>query len=364
MKIIKYIFLLLLLAFVGISVYIATQNGDYTIKRSTFIKVPKEVVFNYVNDYRNWDQWLDLDSDRDDVKFNFPENTVGEGGSFSWQNGNEKGQIQSLFVRENDSISQKLVVDNKTSKSTLTLKDSIGGTKLNWIVQGSADFKTKIKAALNGGVELFIGKMFQNSLNNVNAIITKEIRDFSVEVVGEVKMDSVYYVKQSATVKVQDMNSKITSMLQKMDKFFKNGNLQMNGKPFVIYESSDLANKTITFSVCGPLKEEIFVSDPSDVSIEKLQPFTALKTILKGDYSHRDEAVKKAMLYLSENKINRNTALKYVDIYAVNASSEKSPSKWVTEVLIPIQPLIAPTVTPAPIIVTAPTLRVEDSVIE
>ena len=256
-----------------------------------------------------------------------------------------------FFVKENDSISQKLVMNGVTSNASLTLKDSIGGTQLNWTVIGSADFKTKIKAAFKGGVESFTAKMFQNSLNNVNAIITKEIKTFSADVIGTTTIEELFYVKQTATVKLRDMNSKITPMLQKMNMFFKNGNLQMNGKPFVIYESTDTANGTITFSVCGPLKEEIFVSDPSDVSIEKLEPFTALKTVLKGDYSHRDEAVKKAMEYISENKINRNTALKYMDIYVVSANDEKSPSKWVTEVLIPINVVEAVPVLQQPIYV-------------
>lgn len=348
------------MALVGISVYIATQNGEYTVKRSTFIEVPKEVVFNYVNDYRNWDQWLDLNGQGTDVKYTFSENTVGQDGSFSWKNGNENGQIKSLFVKDNDSISQQIIIDGKISQSSLTLKDSIGGTKLNWTVRGSADFMTKIKAGFNGGVEAFVSKIFQNSLNNVNAIITKEIKNFSVEVVGEVKIDSVYYVKQTATVKMRDLNSKITPMLQVMEKFFKNGNLQMNGKPFVIYESSNNENGTITFSVCGPLKEEIFVSDPSDVTIAKLQPFTALKTILTGDYSHRNEAIKKTMNYITEKKLTPNTALKYMDIYTVNASQEKSPSKWVTEILIPIQPQVVAN----PIVVTPPTFRIEDNIIK
>lgn len=336
MKIIKYIFLLVLLALVGISVFVATQNGDYTIKRSTFINVPKEVVFNYINDYRNWEEWLDLDVASNEVDFTFPDHTVGKGSSFSWNKGDESGKIQSLFVKENDSIAQKITIDGDSSKSALTLKDSIGGTQLNWMVTGSANFTTKVEAAFAGGVESFVAKMFQNSLNNIDAIITKEIKSFSIEIIGEVKIDSVYYVKQTATVKLREMNSKITPMLQKMNTFFKNSNLKMNGKPFVIYENSANANGTITFSVCGPLTEEIFISQPSDVSIAKRHPFTALKTVLKGDYSHRDEAVRKAMAYISNTKINRNTALKYMDIYRVNAVDEKSPSQWVTEILIPI----------------------------
>lgn len=350
----------MLLALVGISVYIATQNGTYTIKRSTFIKVPKEVVFNYVNDYRNWDQWLDLNAEASEVSFTFPENTVGQGGFFMWIKGSEEGKIQSLFVKPNDSISQKITVSGETSKSSMTLKDSIGGTKLNWIVEGSADLITKLKATFNGGVREYVAKMYQNSLNNVNAIITQEIRNYSIDVIGEVKIDSVYYVKQTATVKMRDLNATITPMLQKMDKFFKNGKLKMNGKPFVIYESSNIANGTITFSVCGPLKEEIFVSDPSDVLIAKRQPFTALKTVLRGDYSHRNEAVKKGLDYISEKSLSQNTALRYIDIYTINASNEKSPSKWVTEVLIPIQPKIVA----APVYVTPPTIPVEDLIVE
>lgn len=360
MKIIKYIFLLILLALVGISVYIATQNGDYTIKRSTFIKVTKEIVFNYVNDYRNWDQWIDLEVNSSDITFDFPENTIGQGGAFSWKNGNQDGKIETLYVKANDSISQRISVDGTVTQSSLTIKDSIGGTKLNWTIIGTADFKTKITATFNGGIEQLIAKMYQNSLNNFTAMLTKEIKTFSVEVIGEVKIDSVFYVKQTVTVPQRDMNSKISFLLQKMDKFFRNGNLQMNGKPFVIYESTNPANGTITFTVCGPLKEEIFVSAPSDVEIAKRKPFTALKTILKGDYSHRNEAIKKAMSYIAEKKLNRNTTLKNMDVYARNVSDSKSPSQWITEVLIPIEP----TVILVPTAVIAPTLNIEDAIVE
>ncbi|MDD3005118.1 hypothetical protein [Flavobacterium sp.] len=359
MKIIKYLFLLFLLAIVGVSVYIGTQNGAYKIKNTSFIKVPREVVFNYINDYRNWDQWLDLDADSTDVKYTFGDNTIGQDGSFSWIKGNEEGKFQSIFVKQNDSIAQKMIVNGNTSASYLVLKDSIGGTQLTWVVEGKADFGTKIKAAFNGGIQNLKSKMFQNSLNNINALITQEIRNFSVEVIGEVTIDSVYYAKQTATVKTKDLNSRVTPMLQKIEQFFKNGNLQMNGKPFVIYESINNQNGTITFSVCGPLKEEIFVSNPSDISIAKLEPFTALKTILKGDYSHRNQALKKAMSYINEKKINPNTALKNMDIYTLNVSDEKRPSKWVTEILIPIYPKPV-----APVVVTPPTLTTEDSAVE
>ena len=55
MKIIKYVFLLLLLSAIAVTVFIATQEGKYDIKEERVIKVPKTVLFNYINEYRNWE---------------------------------------------------------------------------------------------------------------------------------------------------------------------------------------------------------------------------------------------------------------------------------------------------------------------
>jgi hypothetical protein len=54
MRILKYIFLLLLLALVGTTVYVATQKGDFKVTKSSIIKTPRSTVFNYVNDYKNF----------------------------------------------------------------------------------------------------------------------------------------------------------------------------------------------------------------------------------------------------------------------------------------------------------------------
>ncbi|MBC8644967.1 hypothetical protein H9W95_15775 [Flavobacterium lindanitolerans] len=57
MKILKYILLLILLAVIGLTVYIATQPGEYESEQSRIIKAQKSVVFSYVNDYKNWEDF-------------------------------------------------------------------------------------------------------------------------------------------------------------------------------------------------------------------------------------------------------------------------------------------------------------------
>src|SRR6476620_102473 len=79
MRILKYIFLLLLLALVGITVYVATQKGDFEVTKSSIIKTPRSTVFDYVNDYKNWEtfgSWMSKDSD---LHFNYGAKTIGAG---------------------------------------------------------------------------------------------------------------------------------------------------------------------------------------------------------------------------------------------------------------------------------------------
>ena len=53
MKILKYLFLLLLLSLVALTVFVATQKGIFSVERSKVINSPKATVYNYVNDFRN-----------------------------------------------------------------------------------------------------------------------------------------------------------------------------------------------------------------------------------------------------------------------------------------------------------------------
>lgn len=357
MRIIKYIFLLLLLAIIGITVYVATQKGDFVIEQSTVIKVPKEIVFNYVNDYRNWEEWGAWKEDDASMKFTYPDNTVGQGGSYSWNGSNGEGKMTTTFIKPNDSIAQKATSDSNEYISNITFKDTVGGTKVTWRSEGSVDFMSKVYATFSGGVNKMMNNMYERSLNNLKQVITKEINTFNVTVNGVIQKPATFYIKQTTTTKLKDMQSRLNPMLQKMITFFKNNSISMNGKPFVIYESVDAQAGTITFSICGPLREEIYVTPGSDITVGKLEAFSALKTTLTGDYSHRDEAIKKAKDHLSKNSMLQNTALKYIDVYVENASDVKSPSKWVTEVLIPIQ---APTtVVPVAAVVTPPALDTE-----
>lgn len=334
MRIVQYLLLLLLLGTVAATVYVATQKGDFDITEQIEIKVPKSVVFHYVNDYRNWEDWSAWKQDDPKMVFSCSQNPAGKGAWLKWNGSESEGKATTLSAR--DSIVQK--VAQSGNESTAVLKFSTIGlhTVVSWHCKGKVDFSTKIYATFNGGVDAAMRDLFQRSLFNLKTVITKEINTYNIRVNGMVNIPGTFYVRQTASCRRADLPSKVSGLMARMQRFFQKSKLPMNGRPFVMYEAVDSQNQTVTFSVCGPLREAIFLTEGSDLSTGFLNGFKAVKTTLTGDYSHREEALKKTSDYLSEKGISENTALKRVDVYIKSIGDTRSPSQWQTQILIPV----------------------------
>lgn len=347
MRILKYIFLLILLAFIGITVYVTTQNGNFEITKSGFVKAQRSTVFDYVNDCRNWEtfgSWMKKDNP---IVFNYSTKTMGKGASFSWNNGSENGNCKTIFVKENDSIVQKARFNGTTSDIYLTFKDTVGGTKVTIHNKGKMDVFTKITTFFSGGITSILNDTYEKSLNNLNKTLDYEMRTYSIKVNGVSQRNSGYCLKQTVSCHFKSLTKNIKIMLPRMVHFFKKNKLTMIGKPFVMYDN--ITNDVVTFSVCVQTNKQIFVMPESDMTSGEMIGFTCLKTTLIGDYSHTQEAWKKAKKYIADNNFKENFTGKYIEVYTKTIDDVKKPSQWITEIYIPVFPK-AEVVTPVNIL--------------
>lgn len=342
MRILKYIFLLTLLAFFALSVFVATQKGTFEVQRSKVIKSSKTTAFNYVNDLRNWENFGSWKVDDPNMEFTYPQNTIGKGGSYSWTGSNGSGTIRTVAVIENASISQKMNTEGSVSDVFWTFKDTVGGTKVTWKSKGEMGFGFKIYTAFNGGVDKIIGGMYERSLANLDKSLVYEINTFNIKIDGIVKKTGSFYLAQRIRSKTSNVPKNLRILLPKLIYFFRKNKIVMHGKPFVIYHTTDKSNGITDMSVCIPVDKEIFISPGSDIVSGKLQSFEALKTTLTGDYSHLQETWEKAFEYMAKNSIAPNEAGASVALYSVNMEQEKHPSRWVTSIYIPLIPKVVP----------------------
>ena len=341
MRILKYLFLLLLLSVVALSIFVATQKGDFTVERSQIINSPKSNVYSFVNDFRNWEDFSSWMTEDPEIKINYPAKTVGAGASFSWTGKDGVGDVKTIFVKENDSISQKMNYDGTSSSVFWSFKDTIGGTKVTWKTTGKMDFSMKVYTAFNGGIYRIFGKMYEKSLTNLDKTLDYEINTYNVKVDGIVKFPATFYLEQTFTSKISNVNKNARIVFKKITDFCNTNNIELNGKPFLIYHNYDLANGLTRLSFCVPIKSQILTSSGSDILSGKIEEFEAVKTTLTGDYSHSKKTLDKATNYINANRILVDQSFTFLQVYKVTKVDIKSPSKWVTEMYYPIQPKVA-----------------------
>lgn len=354
MRIIKYLFLLLLLSFVALSIFVATQKGEFTVQRSHIINSPKSNIFNFVNDYKNWQDFGAWIVEDPDIKITYPKNTAGNGGSYSWEGKDASGDVQTVFVKENESISQKMNYNGNLLSVFWRFKDTLGGTKVTWKTTGKMNFVMKINAALNGGIDNIIGAMHEKSLANLDKTLVYEMNTYQTKVKGVVKKLGTFYLHQTFTSKLSNITKNANIVFPKIILFCEQNNIELNGKPFTIYHTYDTINGLSRLSFCIPIQEQILTSSGSDILSDKLESFEALKTTLTGDYSHIKKALHKTIKYSNSNKISIDSKFSHLENYTINRTEIKNPSKWITDIYLPIKPKVSPAKISAATVINKP----------
>ncbi|KAF2333750.1 SRPBCC family protein [Flavobacterium daemonense] len=349
MKILKYLFLLLLLSLVALTVFVATQKGIFSVERSKVINSPKATVYNYVNDFRNYEDFESWALEDSSINFTFPNKTAGNGASFYWTGTEGAGNSVTLKTKDGESIQQKMKYDGTEADVNWTFKDTLAGkTKVTWKAKGTMSFLFKIYTALNGGSDKVIGTIYEKSLANIDKNLNYETKTYNIKVNGVVQKTEMSYIKQTFTSEISKINKNARIVIPKLIKFSETNALEANGKPFIIYHTYDTATGLAKISICLPINKEISITSGSDILSGKMNAFEAVKTTLTGDYSHTTEAIAKTTAYINNQKIMPDLSWSHLEILEVSKLDTKSPSKLVTEIYFPTKPKVVPvSTTPA-----------------
>lgn len=338
MRIIKYLFLLLLLSLVALSIFIATQKGEFTVEKSKIIDSQKAVVFSYANNLSNWKDWNSLAVEDSLINVTYSTNTVGKGGFCSWQGSAGTGELETVNVQENGSIVQTMTFNGNSADVVLSFNDTLGKTKVTYKAKGRMSFLFKIKTIFDGGANKIFGRIFEKSLTNLDKRLDYEMKTYSVNINGIVKKLETFYLAQTFTSKFSNINKNTSIVFPKISNFCNNNKITISGKPFVIYHTYDTAKKLAKMSICIPIKESIFITEGSEILSDTLKSFEAVKTTLRGDYAHTYKALNKTFDYFEKSKLKPDPSFSRLEVYSIGKNEINNPSKWKTEIYFPTKP--------------------------
>lgn len=334
MKIIQYTVSLFVLIFLAFFVFTITEKSQFEISKNLFIAVSKNTAFDFVNEYKNAENWQPFAVDHLDLKYKYPETTSGLNAFVVFENNNNSGKTITTFVKENVEIDQKSNFAGTEYSSKMVFSDTISGTVIKWKICGKISFFQKINAVLHGGISSAVDLVFEKSSLSLQKILAEEINHFSIKNNGIITQNGTFYIAHSLFCDRKNLDKNLQKFLPKLSYFFKNNKLKMNGKPFLITEN--WGADSLKIKICGPLRDSIFIANPSDMSVGFLNSISGYKSTLKGDYSHFQTAINQSKLAMKTNGIapkNENT-LYY--IFAKSIFETKRPSLWETSILIPV----------------------------
>ena len=314
MKIAKYIILLILLSAGTLSVFVATKDGSYVIERTKLIDVQKDIVYKYVTDTQNWDSIN------------------------PWKK--EVWKINSTDTIDNETLIQNININGISNELTLTIKDTLHKkTILSWTTKGSLTFKDKFLSIIGRGVKNDFADKFDEGLDRINTILTREVNTFDIKIDGFVKRDTIFYIQKVVAAKAEEIPQRIKFYVPKLRALIIATNTPTNGAPFLIYHTKDTINNLYKFSVAIPTKRKIYTSTDSEFYTGQVNPSSTVKATLTGNYNHKKEALKQLRDYMVKNGLEQSDKYKEIEVITKNITTDKSASKWLTELYIPVRPI-------------------------
>ncbi|MGK0385489.1 MAG: effector-binding domain-containing protein/uncharacterized protein YndB with AHSA1/START domain [Patiriisocius sp.] len=347
MKILKYIFFLLLIVVIGGAIYFGTKDGKYDFAEERIMNIPASLLYNNVNNYKTWPSWSPWLEKDPDTKRTYSDKTSGEGANFTWDSENMevgKGTMETIAVIPNKRIKQQITFSSPIGDSKSDVQwdfkptDTPGQTKVIWGMKGEQSLLEKVfMSFMEGDLETMVRRDYQKGLAKLETTTIATMQKYTITVENNItQYGGGYYMYASTSCNTQDVGVKMRELMSLVVNYMKTNNIDMAGYPFSIYNQVDETTGTVIFSAAVPVKENIITPSGSPVIAGFMKPVSAVKTILKGNYINLSQAYTKANAFVAKNNYTLHPTANMFEVYPTDPELVPNPANWITEIYLPI----------------------------
>ncbi len=286
MKALKNTLVLLLILVVAFAIYVGSRPADFNFERSRTIQAPVSVLFNKVNDFKNWpafSPWIEQDTA---AQIRFGEVSRGVGGEYEWEGEIlGVGNMRTDAAVKDQSISQTinfLKPYEATSNVNWRFRPVENGTEVTWQMDGEKNFLSKLYTVFMGSIEEMTGPDFERGLYKLDSVVQQDMKVYSIEVNGVVEHSGGYYLYKSTSCKMSEFETEMKKAMPAIGGCDINQNTGFQGRPFVFYQQRGTAENAVVFSPPLPTTTRIHSIEPGFFT-RRPAPFRAAKTTLTGD---------------------------------------------------------------------------------
>lgn len=339
MKTLKYLLFFLLIFGIGFSIYVAVQPNSFKVTKTRTIKAPSAVIYNNVIDFKNWEAWSPWVENDPSTIITLSEKTKGIGGSYSWEDKDGIGTMKTINTTPNTSIEQELQFDDfhPSNINWTFTQNKDNSTDVTWDISGeNLPFMFKAFNVVMGGMEKQIGPNFERGLEKLDTIVVSSMKAYHIEINGVTEYGGGFYLYKTTNATNSNISQVMGQQYGSISMFMGQNNIAFTGMPFTIYHNMNMENGTVIMSNAIPVNEKIVITGDSDILCDYMPKLSALKTILKGNYTNLSEAWETTMKFIADNNIEQSD-IKPFEIYINDPGQFPNPADWITEIYIPIK---------------------------
>ena len=324
---------LLVAILLGGTIYLSTLDGEYVIRRSRWINVAPDVLFEKLRDFKSWPQWSPWLIHEPDCKLTYSDSPAEEGGYYEWDGKHiGAGRLTHVSFDKDTRIVEKLQF-TRPFKSIcdvefeLVAKD--GGTELSWIMHGKMPFLFRF---MTKKTVWMISKDYDFGLARLAGVMDPQADHPRLAFNGAVK-------NEAWNVHFLNYQGGVEGMMQTMEEAFPKlieyaGDELSDQLPCTLYNKVDPVKMEFDCDLCVPAGAD---SSTSEYDVKAVPGGEYFKATLQGSYEFLELAWYSAMAHLHMHKIKLDKSRPSIELYHNNPNDTPNKNDIVTELLIPIK---------------------------
>ena len=251
------------------------------------------------------------------------------------------GRITTKEVDPDKEIHQVLERTTKLGQRTSAMdwrfEPTETGTKVTWRLKGEHELVDKVWFALKGiRFNEGIQQMYRSGLDGLEKVVFDSMKAYDIKVAGIKEHGGGFYLSSTARCSREELPQQLERLYQGITQFMGRRNIGSAGMPFTVYHATDSINGLLNISAAIPIKERVETPIDGPIVCAYMEPTTAVKTILTGDYANLQKAYASTENYISEQHLIKNTDRSPFEIYANDPGLFPNPAHWITEIYIPV----------------------------
>lgn len=343
MKILKYLFFLLLIAIIAGAIYVATKDGEYHIQETKVINAPNEMVFQEVNEFKKWKNWDPWSAEADDIIIKYGTKTSGDSAVYIWKSETVgDGNIKTVSAKPFSEIEQELKFENtfgeSTGKAYWEFNEVEEGTELTWGLKGNQSFMEKLAFTFQDkSISEMMRPKFQTGLNRLEQVVLNKMEKYTINVDGIIQHGGGYFMYTTTASKISQVDEKMGAMFAEVSSYMDKNNIEKSGNPFILYNEWNKTTGNAIFSAGIFTPSEVITPAESEILTGFLPNQRVLKTTLKGDYKNLLEAWQAAYDYIETNDLEVAENSRNFEVHLNSPENIANPAQWVTHLYIPVK---------------------------